>query len=324
MLSIILLCALALPQDPVVPPMVKLDTSPGAELWYEVRSQAMAEGAIVEGPLAGAAEAARAVNAAIADPGFWGRLDGLAIGAEPGEWLATEVPFAGKQIAQGHTRKELRAALDTLLAGMDSAAPEWIEKEWPARKAKLVERQAELTKILDVDTRNEAWMRMDRWLQVTPPEAEVLVTLVTRAPGLAAETWYDADGTMSVVAVEGRSTSTLLEAVLHEYLHALTATPHMLPSLFKVALQALAEKNIWGYENRDAWVHPLYYLAAAEVVRDVHDPKHVDQGLTEGYYDEIKVQYSYLEPMWRDYVNGMVSPNAFCRMLAKAAKAIDR
>ncbi len=310
------------PEAPPPPPYFTLgEPSPVVELWCELRYQAETAGPSPTGALAEAVLTAREVDSLLSRPEMWSLVDGAAITAEPGTWLGVELVLPKHMIAEGHKRKELRAALDNLFAALDSLWADWNRNEWPARKPVLEERRLELQALLTPEATEKIWGRIQRWLTLTRPPEPFVVHLVTRSAPPGGVTVYSKHRATSLVSVSGRDPSLLCEVVVHELLHALETTPGNPPPVTKEVLAALTKARVKDAKARYRWMHTLYFLAAAELVRQVIDPEHVDYGISQGYYDEAPTVLAGILPIWNKYIDGELPRRDFVRGIAKAALA---
>ena len=323
MLIALLLTALLPAQEPVQVqaqvPLYHLQVSAKHELWCEILYQAELEGEVAEGPLAGAVRAAREVDRVLAAPEHWMNIHGPVLEVELGAALSAEVKLPKFMIGEGFKRREVRGAIDTLLAEYDSAAAAWVESEWPAREAALKERVAEQNALV-TDAHVEAiWARIDRWLLLPRPGKPVDTILVTRYRGRGTLSVMVAGLPNCMVACEGRAGLALTETWLHEVLHGLETVPTFPVPLFGDLSTELIGQRLRDEDFRRRWSHVVYGLATAQLVRDVIDPSHVDTGIGEGWYEgEAPGAYAVLQPLWRQYVGEEFPRGIFVRRAAKA------
>jgi len=323
----ILLSAACVTQDPFGPldqqvPFFTLEISPASDLWSEVVHHAHLEGEIEEGPLASATRAARDLHRLLASPRMWAPITGAAITAEPGQWLSAKVVLTKRMMRPGSTRREVRAGIDLLLAEMDSAAPGWLENEWPARQAVLNEHHKALAEALNPTQAEDIWNRIDRWLTLTRPEKPYPIYLVTRSAPPGGTTVMSSGIATCLVATEGRGTSLLADVALHELMHALETLPGNPPPIFSDVLKMLAYHGVRNPEVKQDWVHTLYYIAAAQLVRDVIDPEHVSHLTAEGQSADSEEIHAALLPIWSRYVDGLIARRRFCEEVGLTARQV--
>ena len=313
--------SLAPSQEPSQGPYFHLQVSAKHELWCEVLYQAGLEGEVAEGPLAGAARAVRELDRVLAAQENWMNIHGPVLAVELGEALSAKVKLPKFMLGEGFKRREVRGAIDTLLAEYDSAAASGrLETEWPAREAALNERVAEQNERMTEAVRQGIWARADRWLLVPQPKRPIDVFFVTHCPGRGTVSVMVGDVPNCLVACTDRAGLALTETWLHEVMHGLETIPTFPVPLFGDLSAALIGERIRDQKFRRYWSHVVYGLAAAQLVRDAIDPGHVDTGLSDGWYElEAPGAHAVLQPIWQQYV-GEEFPRAI--FVRKASKAI--
>ncbi|MDA1264188.1 MAG: hypothetical protein O2816_03815 [Planctomycetota bacterium] len=321
MLTALLLTALTaadVPQDPVES-MYSSQLSPTVELWSEVRYQAAQPGE-PSGPLAGAVSAARELGTVLSNELAWRPFTAAVMSSHAGALLGAEVKLPAFLIAEGHTRKELRAAYEALFAILDSIGPAWIEAEWPKRKPALEEALRAVDTAYDPDAQAAVLPRMDRWIGMPAPKQVCPIHWVTRAatPGSIS---VISDGLPAcIIAVEGRGTSTLVEILIRELMYAAEAQPINPPSLFREVTGMMIDFGVRKPELHHSYSHTLYFIGAAELVRAVIDPEHVDYGIQEGYYATVPREYEVLKPAWDGWINQEYPRFRIGKLAAAAAR----
>jgi hypothetical protein len=318
-------CATA--QDPA-PPLFEVSLTPGSELWNEVRYRASLDPKTSLDPDQGdpvlkeAVASARRIAPMLASDRVWSTFDDPANRVEAGQWLSAmaKIKLPGRLLAEGAKRKPLRLELEVLFASLDSAAGPWMERQWPARQAALLETAAELEKLFGPEAQASALLRLDRWVGLPPPTKPVPIHLVTRAPAPGGMTLGSENLALSVVSVKDRSPLLVTEVILHEVMHALERRPIAPPPLFARVTGTLLQARVRNPDIRWEYIHTFYYLAAAEVVRGTIDLNHIDHGLTEGHYASVPKAYETLAPLWSSYVARDLSQDAMLEAVAAAAK----
>ena len=259
-------------------------------------------------------------------------IHGPVLGVGIGEALSAHVKLPKFMIGEGSTRREVRGAIDTLLAEYDSAAAPWLEAEWPAREAALKERVTEQNERMTEAAREGICARIDRWLLLPRPERPIDVFLVTRCPGRGTVSVMVGDLPHCIAACTDRPGLALTETWLHEVLHGLETIPTFPVPVFGEISSGLIGEGIRNENFRRRWSHVIYGLATAQLVRDVLDDEHVDTGLSEGWYEEEAAgAYAALQPLWQQLVGEEFPRGIFVRKVAKvvaeaweASKAGDR
>lgn len=309
-------------------PLFEVSLTPGSELWSEVRYLASldpeenGEAVPVEPAMAEAVAAARRVGLMLAGEPAWTVLDGQANAVGAGEWLSMKLKLPGRLLGEGTKRKELRSELELLFASLDSAAAPWIEQHWPARQAALLQAATDLQELFNHEAQTAVLLRLKRWVAAPLPPEPVSVRLVTRSVAPGEVTVLVDSLALSLVSVTGRSTLELCDVVLHEAIHALETRPIHPPTLFNRATAWLIQEGVRKPSVQGKYVHTFYYLAAAEAIRGVIDPNHVDHGITGGYYGRATNAYGVIKPLWDEYVAGNIRRGEMLETVAKKAAAL--
>ncbi len=312
-------------QEEQAPPqpasLFAFETLPAPELWFEVRARASTDERIAaDDPLRDAIGAVRAVTSLLAAPEAWLPLDTRGATAEPGLWLEAfdgRLGIAKQFLAEGVERRELKEAVLVLGASLDSAAAQWLEEEWPRRLERATEGRARLEAALNPEVQQAAWARITRLTTMRRPPEAVRVHLVT-APVPPESTLLMLDGrAVGVVSLHERSLAAQAEAVLHELLHDCEARPAYPPNLYLRIRRHLEQSKIGDAELVLHVSHTLHGLTAAEVVRLVLDPEHVDLGVNEGSYARVPGVHAVLAPLWRRYSAGELGAGDFKRALGE-------
>ena len=309
---------------PARPIAIDVSIGPAADLWFELRSRAASEAAPTEGdPFGPAIAAARRLEGMLASPLVWQRVDEYFLTCElPGGFAPTSrepLRIPAQLRGPAGRIKEIAEASLALGSALDALAPEWLEREWPTRKAELEKRREEVLGVLTPETQ---WVLMDELtseLRLPPPAEPFVVTLVTRIPPPGDETLrFGMQQGSSFVFVSGRGEDDLLEAVLREILHVSQGRAFWPPSVFTMVSKKLSAARIPGQVMGDV-ERSLYFLYAAELVRRHADPDHVDLGATSGDYERMGGVVDDVRPLFVDFLAQKLDESDFTAALVAAA-----
>jgi len=297
----------SLPQESA-PTRIEFHESAAVDLYFHVRASAGSDrGSPVEA-LAPAIQAAKELHRFLAgDPLAYGAIEGLLPGAEHAEDIVAAFARAPEYLElRGGAKAPLRAGAQKLAAALVQGEPAfadlWKEHERHTSAA------------------------LERWkTQVAPKERELLafhlaslgmrdlriaipVYLVAEASWPGAVTHLDDAGRgVCFVAVDPEPGTLLFETVLHEATHALDIATDD-----ESALGALRKKlEAAGHGPRDKAYHDLphtlMFVQAAESVRRVIDPAHVDYGESEKVYERLGASAEAVRGFWHDHLDGHLS-----------------
>jgi len=305
--ALALLCATSgpfrAPQEKA-PTRIEFHESEAVDLWFHVRAVAGSRATPIEA-LAPAVEAAQELHRALArDALAWGAVEGLLPGAERASDIVAAFVRAPESIElPGGAKAPVRAGAQKLAAALAQAEPAFAET-W--KEHALRTRAA-----------RERWQAT-----VGPKERELiafhLASLGMRDPNLAIPVYLVADASwpgavthldeagrgVCFVAVDTEPGSLLFETVLHEATHALDVATND-----DSALGALRKKlEAAGHGPRDKLYHDLphalMFVQAAESVRRVIDPAHVDYGESEKVYERMGASAEAVRGFWHDHLDG--------------------
>lgn len=258
------------------PSPVEIHTAPLVELWLEVRALAEAEGEPADSQTAAAVAAMRALGEALGPAAGFGLVEGNLVGAEDG--AALRAAFAAlPETRRGRDGSEvvLRAPCVAAAAALAALEPRWRAERWPERETALAAAEGRLQAALDAHG-DALYARLARTLGLASEGVAIPVYLVTKAPWPGAFTHRRfGGGAVSFVSIED-DLSDLVEALLHETIHALDVSAPE-GSLLEELRGALAKADVAPRPAHD-WVHTLFFLEAGAAVRAELDPEHVDYG----------------------------------------------
>jgi hypothetical protein len=282
--------------------------SPAIDLYFHVRALAGRGGTSPPESLRAAVEAARELDRTLTgSPLAWGPLEGLLPGAETAADVVAAFERAPESLElRGGTKVPLRAGARKLAAALVEAEP---------ATAELWEEHARRTSAA-----------RKRWEEVVGTEERELLafhlaSLGMREPGLAVPVYLVAEGSwpgavthlddagrgVCFVAVDTVPGSLFHETVLHEATHALDVAAGD-----ESALGELRKKlEGAGRDPRDRAYHDLphalMFVQAAESIRRVIDPAHVDYGEVEKVYQRMGAGAEAVRGFWRDHLDGKLA-----------------
>ncbi|MEM1247059.1 MAG: hypothetical protein AAGK22_11825 [Acidobacteriota bacterium] len=264
---------------------LELATSPVAELYFLVRSQAagVSEGLPELEPLVNAWLPVQEKVGAFG--GYW-RFDLAGLLAtspeEFADWFAeapvtaptrsgTEVPVQGPGLA--------------LAAAMADVWPWFLEEIWPARRSQHEEVLKQLARRFLPEHRR-ALAHMMESLRIEDPQTVVPMVLVLDAHPPGASTYFSREGPIAVLSTrellsEGRF-GDFEETLLHETCHALDSADRADGDIFSVLRQRLQEAGLEPRDRRLREVpHLVMFAQAEETMRRLFDSDHVAYGDTQ-------------------------------------------
>jgi hypothetical protein len=295
--------------EPVIS-TIEFRTSPLMDLMMYVRTLAeqgdKAEVPDIEG-LAGAVNVIAEIGEEAG--GDWGVFSGpahtCASAAEMIE-LAGQLPETFT-MRSGQTL-ELRAIALKMANALAGAETAYLKDLWPTRKASLDAAAASLRAKFDPKQR-EVYSFIQDKLGTARPQSVIPVYLVADAPWPGAMTYMSRSGSMCFVGLTATTGSQLLESVIHETLHALDSSTRRAGNVFTQIEQGLREAGMERGDSRMRDVpHMAMFVQAAETVRRLLDPEHVDYGDTPAagmapYYERDAKVAAVVRPAWRAYLD---------------------
>jgi hypothetical protein len=300
--------------------------SPLLDLHYLVRAIAGGEAAPqgVEG-LTEAVQAARDLDKELGSPLAWGLIEGnltVARTAAEAASLFERLPERFEPRGTGKTIAPRQSAI-RLAGALATAERSFLETVWPRHREVLERAAAGIERELAPKER-ACFDDIAQSLGMAAPDVVVPVYLVAQAPAPQGFTYRRPGGrTASVVGVEGRGGSLLLEVILHEAIHVLDVATEGQPSALS-GLRARLERAGLGRADPLARevVHTLMFVQAGETVRRVLDPSHRHYGEVAGYYAKVPLAAQVELPIWKDRLDGKLSLDAALdRIAAEIVKA---
>jgi hypothetical protein len=290
------------------PTRIEFHESAAIDLYFYVRATAGSGQASPIEAIAPAVAAAKELHRGlVGDPLAYGPIEGLLPGAEHAADIAAAFARAPESVELRDGRKApLRAGAQKLAAALVQAEPAfaelWVEHE--KRTSAALERWK--TRVAPKERELLAFHLAS--LGMRDPSVAIPVYLVAEASWPGAVTHLDDAGRgVCFVAVDPEPGTRLFETILHEATHALDVATNDESALgaLRKALEAA------GHGPRDRAYHDLphtlMFVQAAESIRRVIDPAHVDYGETEKVYERMGPSAEAVRGFWRDHLDGKLS-----------------
>lgn len=320
----LLLCVgLHLPLSVEPPPghPVELRVAPVVELWLTVRTLSEQEGLPEDAQLATAVTAMRALGEALGTASGFGLVEGNLVDVADGAALVRafgELPETWR--SRGGEELRLRAPCVAAASAVAALEPRWREEQWPERETLLLSWRERLARAFD-EHGPAIYARLRETLGLSAEQGSIPVYLVTSAPWPGAFTHRRrGGGGVCFVAIE-EPLPDLVEAVVHETVHALDLSTPGPGSLLVELRQALGDAGVPPRAVHD-WAHTLFFLEAGACVRAVVDPEHVDYGDRTTLYARSRPQVDVERPLWAAYVAGEMERPALIAAIVEAADAV--
>lgn len=289
----------AQPTAPVAPipapaSRIQIATSPLLSLHMLVR--AGAAGADVPACVVPAVEAMKAAG----DGVQWGVTDALFATAEDLS-KAREVLAA----MAGRFREDVGPKVLAYVDALATVEPVFEEQVWPDHESRINRARIGLETALDAHGPS-CIARICELLGMSDPGKAIPVFLVAASPSPGGFTALSRQhGALCIVSIDAHEGSTLVEATLHEAIHALDTHTRQQqpPTILQLLRTALADAGVGPSDlaMRDV-PHTLIFAAAAEVTRTSVDPAHVAYGEAGGYYAKVPEARDAVLPAWRRYM----------------------
>lgn len=277
---------------------IEIMTSPLLSMHMLVR--AGAAGAETPACVAPAVEAMRATG----DEVQWAVTDAL--------FATAESPAAARDVLAamaGRFREDVGPKVLAYADALAEVEPVFRAEVWPSHEARIKEERAGLDSALAAHGPS-CMARICELLGMTDPGKAIPVFLVVDAPSPGGFTGLSRrHGAVCIVSMDAHQGSALVEATLHEAIHALDSHTRQQepPTVLQALRKALADAGVAATDARMRDVpHTLIFAAAAEVTREVVDPKHVAYGETGGYYAKVPRATEAVLPAWERYVAGEI------------------
>lgn len=294
---------------------IEVHTSPLLSL--HMLARAGAAGAEVPECARAAVEAMRATGNAMP----WGATDGLFATADDLASIRDALVAMSARLP-GSAGEHVVAYVDAL----EESQPAFIADVWPDQEARIEESRVALDAALDAH--GPACMeQLCRLLGIADPGAAIPVYLIADAPSPGGFTALTrAHGPVCIVSIDSHRGSTLVEATLHEAIHALDARTREQepPTVLQSLRTALTQAGIGATDTRMRDLpHTLVFAAAAETTRRDVDPNHVDYADTGGYYAKFPEARAIVLPSWQKYIAGEIDAAGLVSAIAEHASGSD-
>jgi hypothetical protein len=304
--------AFAQPAPQPTPAPVELRVSPVVDLHFWVRKLAEQKGEVptISG-LPEAVAAARALQTELG--GGWGIVEGDFVGAESAaDLLAIAERFPETASMRGGRTIRLREGAVRLARTYTSLEKPFLETVWPRHREAAEGLAAQLRRDL-LPKAPQVYEDLARHLDVRVPSHPIPIYLTAEGPWPGAVTARtDREGAVCFVAADASTGSQLVEAVVHETIHALDVMAGE-----GGVLNGLRKRV--GQEDLRDFPHTVMFVQAAGTVRKVLDPAHKDYGDVEGYYSRVPKAAAVVVPAWRAYLAGEISRDEALNRIAAAS-----
>jgi hypothetical protein len=210
----------------------------------------------------------------------------------------------------------VRANAMRLARAMNAVEAQFLKTIWPKHQATL-QRAAELIDKTFLPKENECFAYIARHLKLSAPLKALPIQLVAEAPYPGGFTYFlEGDERLIVLDVTRNEGTLLLEAILHEAIHALdgigsrTQATEMAVS-GSVLLEVRERLRKAGVPVRDVQdaAHLLVFVHSAETVRHVIDAKHKPYGEVAEVYSKLP-RVSPVLTHWVKYLEGKTTREA--------------
>ncbi|MBX3361966.1 MAG: hypothetical protein KF912_12010 [Phycisphaeraceae bacterium] len=290
---------------------IEIHASPLLSLHMLVR--AGAAGADVPACVAPAVEAMKATG----DEVQWAVTDAL--------FATAGSPAAAREVLgamAGRFREDVGPKVLAYVDALAQVEPVFRGEVWPAHEARIAEARAGLEVALDAHGPS-CIARICELLGMRDPGKAIPVYLVAAAPPPGGFTALSPQfGAVCIVSIDAHQGSALVEATLHEAIHALdTHTRQQQPaSVLQSLRKALADAGVAQTDPlmRDV-PHTLIFAVAAHVTRTSVDASHVAYGETGGYYAKVADAREAVLPAFQRYVAGEIDSTALVAEIVKIA-----
>lgn len=171
---------------------------------------------------------------------------------------------------------ELRANTRTMADAIAAVEAEFHRTLWPERRTTIEQTIALLRQAID-PVESAIYQSMQQHLAAPDPQPVIPVYIVATAPWPGAMTYRARSGALCFVGVNMAEGSQMVEAVIHETIHAIDASTR--GNVFQQLRAALIEAGIRPTDPRYRTVpHMVMFVHGGEVVRQHIDPSHTDYG----------------------------------------------
>jgi len=290
------------------PTHVEFHASAAIDLYFHVRaSAASGHGSPLEA-LAPAVAAAKELHGFLAgNPLAYGAIDGLLPGAVRAEDIVAAFARAPDSLElRGGRKVPLRAGAQKLAAALVQGEPAFADLWKEHEKRTSAARERWRAQVAPKERELLAFHLAS--LGMRDPRLAIPVYLVAEAPWPGAVTHLDDAGRgVCFVAVDPEPGTRLFETVLHEATHALDVATGDESALGALRKKLAAAGHGPGDEAYHDLPHTLMFVQAAESIRRVIDPAHVDYGESEKLYERMGASAEAVRGFWRDHLDGNLS-----------------
>lgn len=321
------LLAVASPTHAQEKPQPAEQHAPAGESRIEIRSSPLLSLHMLARAGVAGAEVPECVRAAVEEMRAtgnampWGATDGLFATANDVAAVRDALVAMSARLP-GSAGEHVVAYVDAL----EEAQPVFIADVWPDHETRIKDAQVALDAALDAH--GPACMaQLCRLLGIADPGAVIPAYLVADAPSPGGFTALTrAHGPVCIVSIDSHRGSTLVEATLHEAIHALDARTReqQPPTVLQALRTALTQAGISSTDTRMRDLpHTLVFAAAAETTRREVDPNHVDYAETGGYYAKLPEARTIVLPAWQKYIAGEIDAAELVSAIAEHASGSD-
>ncbi len=306
-------------------PLFEYSLSPGADLYYHVRTLAAGQDESIPETFAPAVAEIRTIESFFRDRASWPVVDGAFILVDqPGMYsqaLATKLLPPKQHMADGVKRIRVANAASRLAAQLDELAPQWMEHTWPARRQALEATAQRLSLQFSNKLQHELAKELERRIGLPTHDACVTLRLVHQMAGAVSGTLLQSDGVMvCTLSINGLSDATLAEQSLYEFMHALNEQPFFPPSMPQTMLEKLKKSGV-PRDLRLAARNELLHLCAASLMRVYVNPDHVDARLETGKSKQRPKLHALESDLWHQYWSHKILRPEFVDALCLALKS---
>lgn len=232
-------------------------------------------------------------------------IDGLAATCR----RANDFKEAAEKLPEGWKRGPIDRAWMLEVAGVLSQA----ESNWKDPTEEKLTGGRRKT-ILDSKALPKAWDWLADKLGFEGVQKSLRIFVVPRFAAPGGITLQTSNGVAIIVSAEVFDGTALLETVLHEAIHACETEATKVDLLSRIrSSEALQKLDLADRRNLP---HTVYFIAAAEAIRQGGAKDHKDVGITLGTYERAYEKYRrHIEPLWKDYLAGKVDRKKLAEMI---------
>lgn len=233
-------------------------------------------------------------------------IDGMIAEAESLDELREQAP----SLPDDADGVPLREVVGAGVRALELAGPLYWENAAEPRRSAIRHAIARLERILE-PVEDACLEFLASGLGLARPDVEIPVFLVVDAPRPGAFTSRSRrTGAACFVSISEHPGTDLVEMVLHEAGHALTAFGELpAGSPLHRLEEAVLGAGIARPDPRAELAHALLFVHAAETVRRLIDPLHTHYGDAHGYYAKVPVS-AVVRRHWTAHLDGDLTPGA--------------